>query len=66
MENGSAAVPSVRGRHRGRRLLAPAVALVALLVAACGGGGGGGGGGSSNGPTTLKVGVIPIADVAPL
>jgi NitT/TauT family transport system substrate-binding protein len=66
MEKGSAAAPRRRGRHRASRLVAPALALVALLVAACGGGGGGGGGSSSNGPTTLKVGVIPIADVAPL
>jgi NitT/TauT family transport system substrate-binding protein len=67
MENGSAATRPLRRRHRGRGLIAPALALVALLVAACGGGGGGGGGGSSsNGPATLKVGVIPIADVAPL
>ena len=38
-------------------------------IAACGddeGNGGGGGGGAEAGPTTLKVGVIPIADVAPL
>jgi NitT/TauT family transport system substrate-binding protein len=49
-----------------------AMLLLALAcaggVAACGddddGGGGGGGGGGE--PTTLKVGVIPIADVAPL
>jgi NitT/TauT family transport system substrate-binding protein len=47
--------------------------LVALACAAgaagCGdddGNGGGGGGGGEAGPTTLKVGVIPIADVAPL
>jgi NitT/TauT family transport system substrate-binding protein len=66
MQEGSAAARPPRGRHRGRALIAPALALVALLVAACGGGGGGGGGGSSSGPTTLKVGVIPIADVAPL
>ena len=50
------------------------IALVGALVAAgCGGGGGGGSsstsatsGGASAKPTTLKVGVIPIADVAPL
>src|SRR3954453_13575721 len=45
-------------------------AVAALMgIAACGGGddgGGGGGGSASNKPTTLKVGVIPIADVAPL
>src|SRR3954447_9023835 len=68
MENGSAAARPLRRRRRARGLIAPALAVVALLVAACGGGGGGGGGGSSSssGPTTLKVGVIPIADVAPL
>jgi NitT/TauT family transport system substrate-binding protein len=42
----------------------------AMLVGACGddddGDGGGGGGGDSAEVTTLKVGVIPIADVAPL
>jgi len=50
----------------GRTLLA--VLLCALALPACGGddddGGSGGGGGSE--PTTLRVGVIPIADVAPL
>jgi NitT/TauT family transport system substrate-binding protein len=50
-----------------------ATLLLALACAAgaagCGdddGNGGGGGGGGEAGPTTLKVGVIPIADVAPL
>jgi NitT/TauT family transport system substrate-binding protein len=67
MDNGSATAPGRGARHRARGHIAPALALVALLVAACGGGGGGGGGSSSSGgPTTLKVGVIPIADVAPL
>src|SRR3954462_6613747 len=66
MENGSAAARPLRRRRRARGLIAPALAVVALLVAACGGGGGGGGSSSSSGPTTLKVGVIPIADVAPL
>jgi len=37
----------------------------AMAVASCGDDGGSGGGGGS-GPQTLKVGVIPIADVAPL
>ena len=49
-----------------RRWIALAMAC-ALFAAACGdddGGGGGGGGGAE--VTTLKVGVIPIADVAPL
>jgi NitT/TauT family transport system substrate-binding protein len=58
-------------RHRGgvRALAALVTAVLALAgVAACGGGGdgGGGGGGTASKPTTLKVGVIPIADVAPL
>jgi NitT/TauT family transport system substrate-binding protein len=58
--------------RRGSRLRIAAL-LVALACAAgaagCGdddGNGGGGGGGGEAGPTTLKVGVIPIADVAPL
>src|SRR5262245_50091760 len=39
----------------------------ALFVVACGGDdSGGGGGGDSSAPTKLTVGVIPIADVAPL
>src|SRR5690242_6875038 len=43
------------------------LALLVLLVAGCGDGeGGGGGGGGASGAETLKVGVIPIADVAPL
>jgi NitT/TauT family transport system substrate-binding protein len=45
------------------------LALVAgaLVLAGCGGAASqGGGGGDSSKPTTLKVGVIPIADVAPL
>src|SRR5215208_6337302 len=58
--------------RRGSRLRI-ATLLLALACAAgaagCGdddGNGGGGGGGGEAGPTTLKVGVIPIADVAPL
>jgi len=46
-----------------------ALAACALLLGACGddeGGNGGGGGGGSAKPATIKVGVIPIADVAPL
>src|SRR5918997_862549 len=51
-----------------------AALLLALACAAAlpacgdddGNGGGGGGGGAEAGPTTLRVGVIPIADVAPL
>src|SRR3954451_17809464 len=66
---GKGSVPAARrGARRG--FVAVAVAVAALMgIAACGGGGdsgGGGGGGASNKPTTLKVGVIPIADVAPL
>jgi NitT/TauT family transport system substrate-binding protein len=46
------------------RVRAGIVALgMALLVAGCGDSGGGSGG---SGPATLKVGVLPIADVAPL
>jgi NitT/TauT family transport system substrate-binding protein len=51
-----------------KRWLVLAVAC-ALLVGACGdddGGSGGGGGGGGDEITKLKVGVIPIADVAPL
>jgi NitT/TauT family transport system substrate-binding protein len=46
-----------------RRLLCLAATLAAGL-AGCGGDDGGGG--SGGGPATLKVGVLPIADVAPL
>jgi NitT/TauT family transport system substrate-binding protein len=67
METGSRPAPR-RGVRR--TVAAIAVAVAALMgIAACGGGddsGGGGGGSASNKPTTLKVGVIPIADVAPL
>jgi NitT/TauT family transport system substrate-binding protein len=48
-----------------RRLPAVLIAVACLLTAAsCGDDGGGGG--DSSGTQTLKVGVIPIADVAPL
>ena len=52
------------------RRLSLLLALLIALVAGCGddgssGDGGGGGGGEAE-PVTLKVGVIPIADVAPL
>jgi NitT/TauT family transport system substrate-binding protein len=47
-----------------------AAAMLLAIVAGCGddegGGGGGGGGGGSSEPTTLKIGLIPIADVAPV
>jgi NitT/TauT family transport system substrate-binding protein len=61
---GHGSVPAARrGARRG--FVAAAVAVAALMgIAACGGGDDSGGG--SNKPTTLKVGVIPIADVAPL
>ena len=69
MDNGSVAAGRHDARRRRRGLTALAVAVAALLgIAACGGGdnGGSSSGGASNKPTTLKVGVIPIADVAPL
>ena len=55
----------------GERRIARALVLVlalacAALVVACGDDEGGGGGGDTAEVTTLKVGVIPIADVAPL
>ena len=55
-------------RGLGLRLAAMLVALACVAgMTACGGDDdGGGGGGDGGGPTTLKVGVIPIADVAPL
>ena len=53
-----------------RLLVAALAAAAVLLIAGCGddggGSGGGSGGGGDEGPVTLKVGVIPIADVAPL
>jgi NitT/TauT family transport system substrate-binding protein len=53
-----------------RRSVAAVMACIGLL-AACGGdgdggGGNGGGGGGDEAPVTLTVGLIPIADVAPL
>ena len=49
------------------RIAAMLVALACVAgIAACGDDDSGGGGGGDGGPTTLKVGVIPIADVAPL
>jgi NitT/TauT family transport system substrate-binding protein len=54
----------------GMRRVSLLIALLVLLAAGCGddedGGGGGSGGGGSQETQTLKVGVIPIADVAPL
>jgi NitT/TauT family transport system substrate-binding protein len=49
-----------------RRLPAVLIAIACLLTAASCGDDDGGGGGDSAGTQTLKVGVIPIADVAPL
>ncbi len=66
MQNGSG---TAARRGAGRGIAALAVVVAALMgIAACGGGDSGGGGGdsASDKPTTLKVGVIPIADVAPL
>jgi NitT/TauT family transport system substrate-binding protein len=56
---------------RDLRLLFAALAAAAMLLAGCGGGGDSGGSGEQSGgdkqeAVTLKVGVIPIADVAPL
>jgi NitT/TauT family transport system substrate-binding protein len=48
------------------RHLRVVLALLVLVVAGCGDDGGGGGGGGESEAQTLKVGVIPIADVAPL
>ena len=56
-------------KGKGLRVAALLLALaLAVGLAACGDDdeGNGGGGGEAAGPTTLKVGVIPIADVAPL
>jgi NitT/TauT family transport system substrate-binding protein len=49
-----------------RRILGVVLAALLLVVAGCGGDDDDGGGGGQAGPTTLRVGVIPIADVAPL
>lgn len=54
-----------------RRVLGAVVATSALLLAACGSGsdttsGGGATGGGGGGTTAIKVGVIPIVDVAPI
>jgi NitT/TauT family transport system substrate-binding protein len=50
-----------------RRLTALALlATTALLAGACGSGGGGGDSSASSGPVAVKVGVIPIVDVAPI
>src|ERR671917_2815754 len=49
-----------------RRLLVALLVGLALAVGACGDDDDDGGGGGGSEQTTLKVGVIPIADVAPL
>src|SRR4051794_33270717 len=50
-----------------RRLSALTLPVVAaLLAAACGSGSSGGSSDSGSGPTKIKVGVIPIVDVAPI
>jgi NitT/TauT family transport system substrate-binding protein len=51
-----------------RRLIVSAMTAAALLTAtaACGSGDGAGAGGEAEGPTKVKVGAIPIVDVAPL
>jgi NitT/TauT family transport system substrate-binding protein len=50
----------------GRRLLVALLVGLALVLVACGDDDDDGGGGGGSEQTTLKVGVIPIADVAPL
>src|SRR4051812_50072632 len=55
----------MRKRSRGSMAWAAVVVLAAAMTAAGCGGSSGGGGGKGK-PATLKVGVIPIADVAPL
>ena len=58
-----------RRRLRGTVLALVLGLLAGGVLAACGGddeGGGGGGASGENKPATLNVGVIPIADVAPL
>ena len=57
-----------RGRYRIWGGLAAALVTALLAVAACGGGdsGGGGGGGSQQQTTKIKIGVLPISNVAPL
>lgn len=52
---------------RRSRTLVGVLAVAALSVAGCGGGGGGGGGGgAAAGPTTVRVGTLPIANAAPM
>jgi NitT/TauT family transport system substrate-binding protein len=59
---------AIRTRERarlGRRTAASVTLALAVTAAACGGDGGSGGGEKGK-PATLKVGVIPIGDVAPV
>jgi NitT/TauT family transport system substrate-binding protein len=51
---------------RSGRAAAWLIASAALLAAGCGGGGGSGGGNGGSGPQTVKVAVLPVADVAPI
>jgi len=51
--------------HRLVRSLAAAMAI-GLLAVGCGGDDEGGGGSEGGGPETLQIGLIPIADVAPV
>jgi NitT/TauT family transport system substrate-binding protein len=53
-------------KGRGGRTAAWCVAALALLAAGCGGGGGSSGGGGGSGPQTVRVAVLPVADVAPI
>jgi NitT/TauT family transport system substrate-binding protein len=53
-------------RGRGGRAAAWFVASAALFAAGCGGGGGSGGSSGGSGPQTVKVAVLPVADVAPI
>jgi NitT/TauT family transport system substrate-binding protein len=57
---------SPAGPGRRRRLPALALATAAVLLAGACGSGGSGGEPSSSGPAKVKVGVIPIVDVAPI
>lgn len=61
--------PAPRGSSTLRALVAAFALLAALTVGACGGSDSGGGGGKDSEAgkqVTLKVGVLPIADLAPL
>jgi NitT/TauT family transport system substrate-binding protein len=52
--------------RRGMARLVAATLLVSMLLVGCGGSGNGGGGQKAGAPATVRVGVIPIVDVAPL